>query len=601
MMFENYSLKIIEYIKYIDSYKSPIYIIFFIFYFLIYYSTTVPKLADIYNIDELNTHTWFIIMTICINIIFIIGLIVLLVYYFKKLHSTLTQKTQFSFTLPIIFVSAIIIYFDMLVLNKKIIPITESSITKYIFTIFSSIFYILFIILFIYNINVQLNIEFVIALLILFIFFIDYVIIFVLNINKLYNQLKNYDLSTITVNCFDDIANTAELFTDNKNNDTINIIDNNIQIKSIAKQYGDNYLKTNGNIPISFYNPNNNNYQDLILADFYYPGSYYSYIANSPLNGTPNLEALKIAIVEYKARIIHLDVYSDKTDPYDPLANPVIRCENMNSEAKPLKFEDTIGLINKWAWITDNPNNLSYPFFLYLNLHYNEDNENLNIKVYEILLKFFSKYFIDKKYSFSGRNNTFPISMASMKDCLGKIIIITSRYPTKTVLDELINGSTNILSNNFNIIEYKKDYIKYDKIGISQDNDKTTLLNNSKSNLNFYYTLPNKEYKNDNQAKAGLFNPSFQDCAQYGIQGTLMYLFLPDENLNKWKTFFKNKNNMNPVLKEESLRLVKGKTVEIIKQDPVTGLQKPQKYCVVPGLISTEKSNLSGGVTNSSC
>ena len=98
-----------------------------------------------------------------------------------------------------------------------------------------------------------------------------------------------------------------------------------------------------------------------------------------------------------------------------------------------------------------------------------------------------------------------------------------------------------------------------------------------------------------------MYNPSFQDCAQYGIHATLMYLFLPDDNLNKWVSFFKYKNDFNPVLKDESLRLVNKKTQEIEPQNPVVGLQTPQKYCVVDGLISTQKSNLSQNVTNSSC
>ena len=80
-----------------------------------------------------------------------------------------------------------------------------------------------------------------------------------------------------------------------------------------------------------------------------------------------------------------------------------------------------------------------------------------------------------------------------------------------------------------------------------------------------------------------------------------MYVFIPDDNLNKWKSFFKNKNNLNPVLKDESLRLVNNLTVEIKKQDPILGLQKPQKYCLIPGVLSTEKSNLSDTTSNSTC
>jgi hypothetical protein len=64
--------------------------------------------------------------------------------------------------------------------------------------------------------------------------------------------------------------------------------------------------------------------------------------------------------------------------------------------------------------------------------------------------------------------------------------------------------------------------------------------------------------------------------------------------------YFKNKNNMNPILKDESLRLVKKNTKEIVKQNPVLGFQKSQKYCLGPGMV-TNKSNVSDNPTNNSC
>ena len=79
-----------------------------------------------------------------------------------------------------------------------------------------------------------------------------------------------------------------------------------------------------------------------------------------------------------------------------------------------------------------------------------------------------------------------------------------------------------------------------------------------------------------------------------------MYIFIPDDNLNKWNIFFKNKNNLNPVLKDESLRLVIQTQKEIVQQNPVLGFQAPQKYCLGPGM-ETSKSNISGNLTNNSC
>ena len=586
-IFKKNYLKIIEIC---DTTKVSFYNIFFIIYFLLYYILTIPPNFSDDNsnsrIDKIKSNKIaFIIILTIIHVIYVV-LSIFLIHKYK------VNNKFIALLIPIILTSTVL-YIDVLLFSKYLLFISESKITKHIFIILSSIFYIIFFSIFLFNINSDSNIEFYISLVVLLIFFITNIINSVANMNKIYGLLKNNDYSTLTINCSTYNNSTNESFDDSSTN-------NYGQIDAINKKYGDNYLKTVGNIPIAFYNSYLKEYQELILADFYYPCSSYSYLADTPLNGTPSLEALKIALTIFKVRFIHLDIFSDKTDEFDPTANPIVRCEIMKDGASPLQFDEVLGLINKFAWITEN-NNLPYPLFLYLNFNFNLMNEKLCLKIYESLIKFFSKYLIDKKYSFSGRNSTFPISMAKIKDCLGKIIIITNKYPTKTVLDELINTTNNNLNNSFELKEYKNSYVTYNGVGLSQDNDKTELVTDSKTNINFYYTIPNNSEKNASQPKAGLFNPSFQDCAQYGIQGTLMYLFIPDTNLEKWNGFFKSKNNLNPILKDELLRYVIKNKNEIKKQDPVLGLQKSQKYCVVPGLISTEKSNLSSGSANSSC
>jgi hypothetical protein len=574
----------------IDKFKVLVYIIYFLIYFILYYSIIIPRVFNPFNPTNKKP---YIITIIVLDVFYFIGLILLLVYYFKNMNNKNinTDKFKIITTLLPILITGILVAFNVYIYNEYLVKMSESPITKAIYGIIAGIFYIIFLGLFTYNINSDINIEFFLSLQILLLFFVEYILTTKYSIKNIYNHLKNDDFSTITTTCFS--SGTIENYSssDSTNN----------QLEAIATQYGENYLKTIGNIPIAFLNSNTNEYQDLVLADFYYPGSYYSYLANSPLNGTPNLDALKIALTDFKCRIIHLDVYSDSSDPYDPNSNPVIRCENMSDNAKSLSFSETMGLINKYAWINNDPNNLSYPLFLYLNFNFDNDNINIYMRIYETLLKVFSKYFIDKKYSFSGRNSTFSVSLAKMSEALGKIIIVSNVYPTKTALDELINASTNGLNNNFTLNEYKENYIKFPITGVSQDNNKNILLNTSKSNINLYYSVPNIAYKNNNQAKAGVFNPSFQDCAQYGIQGTLMYVFTPDDNLNKWVQFFKNKNDLNPVLKDELLRSVSVQQEPIQQQNPVVGLQNPQKYCVVPGLISTKKSNLSSKSTNVSC
>ena len=592
--FNNIKNKSFIIIEKINDNKYIIYpimiIVYFFLYLVIYTPIEVEKSINnsLYNFSEekKNNNLLEIIIVDIVICIFII-----LIYIF----SIITQKNNYKIISLVALIILIfsIFYYNFIIYFNELIEISISVVTKIFFLIFSIIFYILLLVLFFYNIDNKINVEFIISIEILFLFSIKYMMYIISSIRYLYYQLQNNDFSTISINCIPDNYNETYL-----NNTEIN---QNPQLIYISEKYGNNYLKTIGTIPISFYIKKYDIYQDLILADFYYPGSYYSYLSDTPLNGTPNLNALKIVLSDFKVRIVHLDIFSDKIDNYDPTSLPVVRCANIKPGKDPLQLEDCLGMINKWAWITDNNNNSSYPFFLYLNFNFEESNENIYIKIYYDLIKFFSKYFVDKKYSFCGRNNTFPISNAKMKDCLGKIIIITNRYPTKTILDELINSSISNSNININIYEYKQSYIEYDKLGISQDNDKNDLIKNSQKNINFYYSNPNEKYKNDNQEKAGLFNPSFQDCAQYGIQSTLMYIFVPDINLNKWNLFFKNKNNLNPVLKEESLRLIKDEKVEIKKQKPILALQEPQKYCVVPGLISTDKSNLSDGNSNTSC
>ena len=574
-----------KFIKKIDDNKVQVYIYFFILYFLIYYSITIPSTINDLTFNPTsgnNNNIAILCFIIFINILYVF----LSVYVVRKYQNT---NKSIAILVPIA-LSGFVLFWDVLFMSKYLEIFNKFKIIKYIFLILSYLFFIVFFILFLDNINNEINIEFLVSVLIIVIFIIFNLVKSSINMNKIYYLLKNNDYSMLSINCFNN-SNTEHYA---ENNSQMNMT----QINNINNKYGDNYLKTIGNIPISFYNKFIKDYQDLVLADFYYPCSYYSYLADTPLNGTPNLDALKNALSVFKVRFVHLDIFSDKTDPYDPLSNPIVRCKDMKYDAKPLNFEETLGVINKWAWTNDN---LSYPFFLYLNFNFNIENSSICVKIYNSLIKFFSKYLIDKKYSFSGRNNLFSISMAKIKECLGKIIIITNEYPTKTALDELINISTNKLDNNLNLKEYKDSYIEFNKVGLSQDNNKTMLLNNSKTNMFFYYTVPNKKYKNNNQPKAGLYNPSFQDCAQYGIQGTLMYLFAPDDNLNKWYSFFKNKNNFDPVLKDELLRSIITVKNDHNQQNPVVGLQKPQEYCLIPGLMNTEKSNLSGGFVNGSC
>ncbi len=585
-------------IKNINDHNLIIYTILLTLYFLLYFMVNLNIESDLDTETENKKKS--ITYISLIDFFYFIVITIFFVYYYKKdMVQKMTDKYKFITIAFITIASFVISYFNVEIFNIE----NKSSTINYIYIVMSLILYGILATLFIFNLyynsNSVYNVEFLLSLLIIILFAINSIISTTNSIKNIYYRLKNDNFSILTVNCFKK-TNFNEGFFANASENTL--APTNSQINDISNKYGSTYLKTTGNVPIAFFNKKTNSYQDLTLADFYYPGSYYSYLADSPLNGTPKLESLKIILSKFKSRIVHLDIFSsDDTDEFSPKAYPVVRCKNMNPNGVPLRLDECFGLINKWAWIVGHPDNKSYPFFLYLKLNFNVNNTKICEKIYHHLIKSFSKYFVDKKYSFSGRNNLLPISHAKMKECLGKIVIVTDIYPTNSVLDELINASSSDINKNFNMNLYKESYVNFDKIGLSQDYDKTTLINSCKTNINFFYAEPNEKYKNNNQEKAGLFNPSFQDCAQYGAQSTLMYMFLPDENLNKWMMYFQNKNNMDPVLKDEILRLVDNNTPVVKKEDPIIGLQKPQKYCLIPGMLSTEKSNLSDSLSNNSC
>jgi len=466
--------------------------------------------------------------------------------------------------------------------------------------IFISIFFIFFTILFLGNtyLNVSLNDEFFIAFFLLIILFVQYILFTVFNLRTIYSYLEKTNFNTLTIHCF--TQKKKEHFSDQTSPQ------NSPQINEINQKYGSSYLKIDNHIPISFFNSKTNDYQFLRLSDFYYPGSYCSYLADSPLHGTPSLEALRLVFTQFNCRIIHLDIYSDKPDNIgDPTANPIVRCEFMKKDAVPLSLEDCFKVIQENAWsssLSSSPSSPSYPLFLYLNFKFS-NNDTLYNKIYHLFIKYFSKNLVDRKYSFSGRNSTFSIAQANIKDCLNKIILITNVYPTRNVLDELINSSFNDLNQDVNLYQYKESYITFDKIGLSQDYDKNQMVQRSKTELLFFYTMPNEKYQDPNNTKMGLYNPNFQDCGQYGIQSTLMYLFVPDDNLNKWYMYFLNKNNSQPVLKEESLRYLGEPKIPIVPQDKLLALQEPQTYCITPGKngIKTQKSNITDKPTNNTC
>ena len=580
-------------IKPINQSNILFYFIYFLLFFSIYFLSNLSSTSNIFDplLNKINDNKLYLIIfyvSIGIMILSLLGI----GYYYSFKVKVQDDKKKVNIITGSIFCLFLATYVGIGIIKKYILKLPDLffKIMRYTFFAINYIFAILFFFLLCENINKQYNIEAFISLELITIFIFLNLVNTVIKFNKYNKLLQKNDFNLLTINC----KPSTETFSDDNSNKL------NPSIKSILNKYGNNYLRYSSNIPISFLNSNTNNYQDLTFNDFYYPSSCYSYLADNPLNGTPNLKALELAISMYKSRIVELDLFTDIEDS-DPKAKLVVRSKDLKEGSLPLNLEDCFEVINKYAWIPNNSNYAPYPFMLNLNIYF-EDYESLYIKLYNSLLKYFSKYLLEKKYSYAGRNGSTPVSEATMKECIGKIIISTNKFPTHTILDEIINACTNDLTPDLKIIDFKMDYAKFDVVGISQDYDKNTLVSEGKNYFRLFKSEPVESYFTKNQPKSGLFNPKFQDAAQYGIQGTMMYLFLPDDNFNLWYEYFKNKSNFDPILKDQSLRYVMSKQTETENVNPTTGLQTPQKYCVAPnGFMDTSLGNLSEGNNNVSC
>ena len=567
---------------------------FYSFFLILKEVSSLNNSCNIIGKNPISKYSNYIQKNIWMKIIptiFILFFYGLIGYYSYKPFESSSYQSYF------IVLSVIIIYLTQYYWNILLQPIIKdfgNSIWNKVFTILFSVLF--FIVLFIYLIkdlqidgNKIFNTEFMIGFLLLILFSYPQFVNSMLSKKELLKDLKRNQFNFLTKNCFRETTTNEKFNTNQTDSSPL------LQYDEIIRKKGNAYLTLEGNIPVQFLNPKTDKYQDLILSDFYYPGSHYTYLEDSPVSGHPSLESIQLALTDFRVRIIHLDIFRSKENPN----KPCVRCKNMAEDAKELNFLSCLSTIKKYGWNEDQ----KYPIFLYLNFE-EEGSVPFYNDIYYSIKTIFSKNLMGKKYSFGGRNSTFPISKAPMSDCIEKIIIMTNLYPTRSVLDEFIS-SGNVDKPNLNISLnldlYKESYNQFNLVGISQDKDKTQLLERHRRNMTFYYTEPNINLNKPNENKSGLYNPNFQDVAQYGVQATLMYLFVPDNFLNNWYMFFKSKNNLYPVIKDESLRGLDPEKKEFEEQNPLLGLQNPQKYCIVPGFIETSKSNVTDGTKNNSC
>ncbi len=233
---------------------------------------------------------------------------------------------------------------------------------------------------------------------------------------------------------------------------------------------------------------------------------------------------------------------------------PVVRNSTMMPYyGVPLDLGKSFGLIASNAWKDSN-----YPLILYLGL--NSLNPLLLQNVVNMIKKYFGDKIINKKYGYNGRDGLYPFSQIPIADMMGKIAIITDKYPTIASLNEFINGST---VDTISVHVYSVDDQNYGGISV-KNSDVADLVSYNKTGITMVDTPDDTSISNVHNPKADLINPEPTNCWKYGCQFVMMNYQLYDDNM---KTYYGTFSKGGIQLKPDSLREIPVMPKPLVKQN----------------------------------
>lgn len=319
----------------------------------------------------------------------------------------------------------------------------------------------------------------------------------------------------------------------------------------------DNYKDIKKNkIPIVYYNKYYKKNLNLKVCDFYWASSRKSYLPCGQTCDVYSYDAIKKCLLS-GARLINLDIYANEKGNMPIVRDSIPMPEFLSKLKTYLDVELCFKIIKKYAWL-DAPD---YPLILHLNI--NTNNRLVLYNLTKILKNIFDGHFLNKIYSFAGRNGIYPFGQIPIKELFGNVAIITNKYPTIGILDEFINGSVDPDQKFISEIDYLPSTENYGGI-ISQKSNISDMINNNKFNTTFINSeKQNKSVvdhssecifvQNFRDPKSDLYNANPEDCWKLGCQFVLMNYQLYDDNM---KTYIKKFRNSGLVLKPEQLRYI---------------------------------------------
>ena len=190
-------------------------------------------------------------------------------------------------------------------------------------------------------------------------------------------------------------------------------------------------------VELTFYkiNPSSreNPYKYKKLCEYYVSSSYNSFLIGKQILDYLSVEMFK-KVLYFGARYIEIPIY-DKELKNETI--PVIFHGFGNNQLtlNYITVEEAIDVIGSHAFNNRFLDNANDPLFIFLNIK-TKNIQTLN-KVYDILLKYLSKYLLPRSY------NHINIAYSKICELAGKCVLLSSDGYKNSKLDELINSSTN--------------------------------------------------------------------------------------------------------------------------------------------------------------
>ncbi len=333
-------------------------------------------------------------------------------------------------------------------------------------------------------------------------------------------------------------------------------------------------------IPVVYFNKFYDKNLDLKVCDFYWASSRKSYLPCGQVCDVCSYDALRLCLLA-GARLINLDIYSDDIGSMPVVRDKVPMPEIMSGLKRQLDVETCFNIIKKYGWIDD----VTYPLVLYINIYTN--NRLVLYNLTKILSKVFRGRFLNKRYSFAGRNGQYPFGQIPIKELFGKISIISNIYPVMGILDEYINGTVGSNQKFISLLNYVPSTENYGGI-ISKNSNAGDMINSNKFNV----TIINSEVENlkniDHSSecivsqnfrnpKSDLYNADPEDCWKLGNQFVMMNYQLYDDKMKKYVDKFKDGGI---IIKPQNLRYISKPSKKVEEQN--------KKASYTPRTISQE-------------